>query len=43
MEIHIDPGLGEDGKNLIDTADSASSQAADDGRHTLLLEAYGYR
>jgi maltose alpha-D-glucosyltransferase/alpha-amylase len=43
LEITFDVGLGEHGKRLIDIADHSNSEAGDDGKHLLLLDAYGYR
>jgi maltose alpha-D-glucosyltransferase/alpha-amylase len=43
MEFTFDPDIGDDGRQLIDIADGASSQADEKGRHTAVLDAYGYR
>ncbi|TAU31646.1 trehalose synthase [Rhizobium ruizarguesonis] len=42
-EVTFDPDIGEDGRQLIDIADGASSKADEKGFHTIMLDAYGYR
>ncbi|NEJ89967.1 trehalose synthase [Rhizobium leguminosarum] len=42
-EVTFDPDIGEDGRQLIDIADGASSKADEKGFHTVMLDAYGYR
>ncbi|TBA42886.1 trehalose synthase [Rhizobium ruizarguesonis] len=42
-EVTFDPDIGEDGRQLIDIADGASSKADEKGFHTVMLHAYGYR
>ncbi|ARM88604.1 trehalose synthase [Rhizobium sp. CIAT894] len=42
-EVTFDPDRGEDGRQLIDIADGASSEADEKGCHTVVLDAYGYR
>ncbi|MGO7212988.1 trehalose synthase [Rhizobium ruizarguesonis] len=42
-EVTFDPDIGEDGRQLIDIADGASSKADGKGFHTVMLDAYGYR
>jgi maltose alpha-D-glucosyltransferase/alpha-amylase len=42
-EVSFDPDIGEDGRLLIDIADGASSKADENGFHTVVLDAYGYR
>ncbi|MGO7659419.1 alpha-amylase family protein [Rhizobium ruizarguesonis] len=42
-EVTVDPDIGEDGRQLIDIADGASSKADEKGFHTVMLDAYGYR
>ncbi|TCA30473.1 trehalose synthase [Rhizobium leguminosarum bv. viciae] len=42
-EVTFDPDIGEDGRQLIDIADGASSEADGKGFHTVMLDAYGYR
>jgi maltose alpha-D-glucosyltransferase/alpha-amylase len=42
-EVTFDPEIGEDGRQLIDIADGASSKADEKGFHTVTLDAYGYR
>jgi maltose alpha-D-glucosyltransferase/alpha-amylase len=43
VEIRLNPRIGSEGRALIDIADGASSHADDRGRHTIMLDAYGYR
>ncbi|MCJ8519709.1 maltose alpha-D-glucosyltransferase/alpha-amylase [Pseudorhizobium tarimense] len=43
VEIDLDVGCGEQGRLLIDIADSQSSEADENSRHRLLLEAHAYR
>ena len=42
-EIAFDVGLGEAGAALIDISNHGNSQADENGKHRLLLDAYGYR
>jgi maltose alpha-D-glucosyltransferase/alpha-amylase len=42
FELQLD-GQGAGGDKLIDIMDGGNSEADDKGRHTLLLDAYGYR
>ncbi|MGO7973189.1 alpha-amylase family protein [Rhizobium ruizarguesonis] len=42
-EVTFDPDIGEDGRQLIDIADGASTKADEKGFHTVMLDAYGYR
>ncbi|WP_168879413.1 alpha-amylase family protein [Rhizobium sp. P28RR-XV] len=42
FELQLD-GEGTGGNRLIDIMDGGNSEADDKGRHTLLLDAYGYR
>ncbi|MBC2803999.1 alpha-amylase family protein [Rhizobium ruizarguesonis] len=42
-EVTFDPDIGEDGRQLIDIADGASSKADEKGFHAVMLDAYGYR
>jgi len=43
VEVAFDVGLDERGRSLIDIVDDGSSEAGENGKHTLLLEAYAYR
>jgi maltose alpha-D-glucosyltransferase/alpha-amylase len=43
IEFLIDPRAGDDGLLLIDIMDGGNSEARKDGRHRLMLDAYGYR
>jgi maltose alpha-D-glucosyltransferase/alpha-amylase len=43
VEIGLNPRIGGEGAELDDIADGASSHADDKGRHTIMLDAYGYR
>ncbi|SMF02965.1 maltose alpha-D-glucosyltransferase/ alpha-amylase [Xaviernesmea oryzae] len=43
VEVSFVAGVGEHGNLLIDIADGASSDADANGRHRLLLDAYGYQ
>ncbi len=43
VEVAFDVGLDERGGSLIDIVDDGSSEAGENGKHTLLLEAYAYR
>jgi maltose alpha-D-glucosyltransferase/alpha-amylase len=43
VEIELDPDVGDMGRLLVDIADGASSKAARDSRHSIMMDAYGYR
>jgi maltose alpha-D-glucosyltransferase/alpha-amylase len=43
VEITFDPGIGESGRVLIDIADGSNSRAAENNRHSMVLEPFGYR
>ena len=43
IELTFDVGLEEHGNKLIDIADHANTEADENGKHKLLLDAYGYR
>jgi maltose alpha-D-glucosyltransferase/alpha-amylase len=43
VEAEFDVGLGEDGMSLIDIANHSNSEARDNGKHNMLLDAYAYR
>lgn len=43
VEITVDADIGEQGRLLADIMDGGSSRADDKGRHTILLDAYGFR
>ncbi|AXV16027.1 trehalose synthase [Neorhizobium sp. SOG26] len=43
IEVTFDVGLEEHGNKLIDIADHANTEAGENGKHKLLLDAYGYR
>jgi maltose alpha-D-glucosyltransferase/alpha-amylase len=43
MEIEFDVGLDDGGATLVDISDDGNSEAGENGKHKLLLDAYGYR
>jgi maltose alpha-D-glucosyltransferase/alpha-amylase len=43
VEIALDPESGDQGRLLADLMDGGSSEADDNGRHSILLDAYAYR
>ncbi|PXA83054.1 trehalose synthase [Caulobacter sp. D4A] len=43
VEVEFSVGLGEHGETLIDIADDGNSEAQENGKHRLLLDAYAYR